>query len=123
MTNRITFIDANIVEYTSLVSQLPAGSEVIVLDSKHDGVLQILAALQDKTGLDAIDILSHGKPGTLLLGSGELNHANLEDYAEQLQQIGGCMRSGGDILLYDCEIGEEKRAYIYQSNGTISQPG
>ena len=78
MTHRIVFIDSNVAEYQSLVSQLPTDAERIVLDAGQDGVMQILAVLQDRVGLDSIDIISHGKPGTLMLGATRLNSANLE---------------------------------------------
>ena len=100
MTSRIVFIDSNVAEYQSLISQLPSDSQVIVLDAKKDGVLQILAALQGKSEFNAIDIISHGKPGALLLSSIELNSVNLEVYAEQLAEIGAHLCIDGDILLY-----------------------
>ena len=71
---------------------------------------------QDKAELDAIDIISHGKPGALMLGSGELNRTNLTQYAEQLVQLGSYLKEGGDILLYGCEVaqGKQGQAFIEQ---------
>ncbi|WP_394808225.1 DUF4347 domain-containing protein [Nitrosomonas sp.] len=40
--------------------------------------MQILAGLQGKSEFNAIDIISHGKPGALLLGSIELNNVNFK---------------------------------------------
>ena len=116
MTHRIVFIDSNVAEYQSLVSQLPTDAERIVLDANQDGVMQILAVLQDRVGLDSIDIISHGKPGTLMLGATPLNSANLENYAEQLNAIGRYLNHCGDLLLYGCEVAQGKtgRAFIEQ---------
>ncbi|AEJ02662.1 Hemolysin-type calcium-binding region [Nitrosomonas sp. Is79A3] len=116
MTSRIVFIDSNIAEYQSLIPQLPSDSQVIVLDANKDGVLQILTALQGESEFNAIDIISHGKPGTLLLGSIELNNVNLTDYAEQLTEIGAHLCIDSDILLYGCEVAQGKtgQAFIDQ---------
>ncbi|MEQ1776984.1 MAG: DUF4347 domain-containing protein, partial [Nitrosomonas sp.] len=108
MVNRIVFIDSNVAEYHSLISQLTSDSEVVVLDAKQDGLMQIHAALKNSMDIKTIDIISHGKPGTLLLGSGELNNANLLNYAEQLKEIGRYLGLSGDILLYGCEVAKGK---------------
>jgi len=104
MSSRIVFIDSLIVDYQSLIPQIPSDSEIVVLDRDKDGVTQILAALRSRFELDAIDIISHGTPGALMLGSGELNRANLASYAEQLTEIGTHLSDSGDILLYGCEV-------------------
>jgi|CXWL01.1.fsa_nt_gi Ca2+-binding RTX toxin-like protein len=119
MTHRIVFIDSNVAEYQSLVSQLPTDAERVVLDANQDGAMQILAVLQDRVGLDSIDIISHGKPGALMLGATPLNSANLENYAEQLNAIGKHLNHCGDLLLYGCEVAQGKtgRAFIEQLAG------
>ncbi len=104
MSNRIVFIDSHIANHQSLIAQLPQGTQAIILDAYRDGIEQILVALQGKANLDAIDILSHGSPGTITLGSGVLSNDNLDDYAEQLAQIGMHLKHDGDILLYGCEV-------------------
>src|SRR5687768_10612656 len=100
MSSRVIFIDSNVADYQRLIPQLPSGSEMVVLDADQDGVMQIVAALRGRMDVDAMDIISHGMPGALMLGRGELNSTNLTDYAEQLVQIGKHLRHGGDILLY-----------------------
>jgi VCBS repeat-containing protein len=116
MSNRIVFIDSHIANHQSLIAQLPQGTQAIILDAYRDGIEQILVALQGKANLDAIDILSHGSPGTITLGSGVLNNDNLDDYAEQLTQIGKHLNDDGDILLYGCEVakGKQGQAFIEQ---------
>ena len=119
MTHRIVFIDSNVAEYQSLVSQLPTDAEKVVLDANQDGVMQILTVLQDSVGVDSIDIISHGKPGALMLGATPLNSANLENYTEQLNAIGRHLNHCGDLLLYGCEVAQGKtgRAFIEQLAG------
>ena len=113
MSSRIIFINSNVADYQRLISQLPSGSEIVVLDADQDGVIQILAALRGKMDLDAMDIISHGMPGTLMLGSCELNSTHLVDYAEQLAQIGRHLGHSGDILLYGCEVAQGKTGRMF----------
>lgn len=108
MPNRIVFIDSNIAEYQTLIPQIARNSEIFILNVKLDGVLQILEALKNTTDLQAIDIISHGKPGALMLGNGELNAANLEDYIDVLDRLGSHLSHNGDILLYGCEVAQGK---------------
>ncbi|SFE19455.1 DUF4347 domain-containing protein [Nitrosomonas sp. Nm166] len=115
MLSRIIFIDSNVADYQNLIPQLP-DSEVVVLNADQDGVMQILSVLQGRVELDAIDIISHGTPGVLMLGRGELNSTNLTDYAELLARIGTHLKPDGDILLYGCEVAQGKagQAFIEQ---------
>ena len=116
MLNRIIFIDSHIENYQSLIAQLPEDTKAVLLDAQRDGIEQILAAVQDQTSLSAIDIISHGSPGTIMLGANMLNNSNLNDYADQLAKLGKHLTDGGDILLYGCEVaqGETGQSFIEQ---------
>lgn len=116
MSSRVIFINSDVSNYQTLITQLPTDSEVVLLDTERDGVMQIAAALQGKTNLDAIDIISHGVPGSLKLGSGILNSNNLADYAVQLSEIGKHLSDDGDILLYGCDVAQGKtgRSFVDQ---------
>lgn len=113
MSNRVVFINSDVSNYQALIAQLPAGSEVIPLDAEQDGVMQIAAALQGNTNLDAIDIISHGVSGALTLGTGILNSNNLADYATQLTEIGKHLSDGGDILLYGCDVAQGETGQLF----------
>ena len=41
MPSRIIFIDSRVANYHTLITQLPTGSEVVLLDTERDGVVQI----------------------------------------------------------------------------------
>jgi len=107
MTNRIVFIDSQAANYESLITDLPVNTDIVVLDANRDGVEQIVEALQGKTNLDAIDIISHGTAGTVHLGSSVLNSDSLTHYAAQFTSIGKALSKSGDILLYGCNVAAE----------------
>ena len=113
-TPRIVFIDASVADLGTVIAGVPADATVVVLDASRDGVQQIhdyLAANQGQvgaidivTGLASIDVVSHGAPGELMLGSTVLNAANLADYGSQLAAIGSHLTAGADLLLYGCDV-------------------
>ena len=113
MSNRIVFIDSHIANHQNLIAQLPEDTEVVLLDARLDGIEQILASLQGRMNLAAIDIISHGSSGTITLGCCVLNRSNLNHYAEQLAQIGQHLTDGGDILLYGCEVAKGKSGQTF----------
>jgi hypothetical protein len=42
---------------------------VFILDGESDGLAQMAAYLQGRSGIDAIHVISHGSQGALYLGS------------------------------------------------------
>lgn len=101
----IIFIEDNVPDIDTLILGFGAGKEVFILDSTQDGLQQIVGALEGRTGVDALHILSHGAAGSLNLGALTLNATNLNAHDDALQAIGSAMSADGDILLYGCEIG------------------
>lgn len=113
MENRIVFIDSHIANFQTLTAQLPHRTEAILLNAEHHGINQILMALRGRTNLSAIDIITHGSPGTITLGSGVLNNDNIDDFAQQLEQIGQHLEEDGDILLYGCEVAKGESGQVF----------
>ena len=79
---------------------------MILLDPTRDGVTQISEALQGRSGIDAIHILSHGGKGVVELGATLLSETNIDQYADLLAGWGTALSEQGDILLYGCSVGE-----------------
>ena len=123
LINRIGPVGASSVfsELQPSDSGLPAGSspagpmlqvslhgdtEVVVLDSRFDGIQQITAILQPYHGLTAEQVLSHGGPGELQLGSTILDDSSLQQDQAQVAAWGRALAPGGDILLYGCDVAQ-----------------
>lgn len=102
---QVVFLESNVTHYQSLLAQMPAGMEVVVLDASRDGLSQIADWAKTHHGYAAIHIISHGQSGDLMLGSNELTTTKLDSRQTDLQAIGQSLRAGGDILLYGCDIG------------------
>lgn len=101
----IVFIEDNVPDLDTLLHGFGAGKEVVVLDARADGLQQIVDALQGRSGIDALHIISHGAAGALNLGALTLDAASLNAHGAELQAIGASLKPGADILLYGCDVG------------------
>ena len=98
MKQRIAFIDTSLVDYQSLVAALHTSINVVLISPMQDGWRQVANSLakfsarhagrNDGSSIDAIDIISHGAPGSVILGSSMLNASTLPAYAATLAEIG-----------------------------------
>jgi hypothetical protein len=102
----VMVVDTSVSGWQDLISDLAPGTETILIDGSQSGIAQLVAALDGKTGIDALHILSHGDKGTILLGTDVLNADTLATYNDALASIGQALSDQGDILLYGCEVGE-----------------
>ncbi len=105
MAKTMVFIDSRVNDLDLLVSQFEAGTEYKVLDAAHDGLLQIEESLVGKSDYSSIQIISHGSPGAIIIGSTHLTESNLFSYQSQLENIGHALTDNGDLLLYGCNVG------------------
>ncbi|MBM2885631.1 DUF4347 domain-containing protein [Chromobacterium phragmitis] len=101
---QVVFVENDVANLQSLVSQLPSNYQVVILDSSKDGLAQIAQWAQSHRGYGAIHIISHGQENDLQLGAVQLTTANVASHQAELAAIGQALRPGGDILLYGCDV-------------------
>ena len=101
---KIIIVDPTVQNYHQLVADIPADTQVVVLDGARDGVEQITEILAGTSNLSAVHILSHGSQSSLKLGATYLNSKNLESYSNLLQQWQVNLSENADILLYACDL-------------------
>ncbi|MDR3432616.1 MAG: DUF4347 domain-containing protein, partial [Rouxiella aceris] len=101
---QVVFIESDVANYQTIISQLPSGYEVVVLDSNSDGLAQIAQWASTHSGYGAMHIISHGEQNDLMLGTLEVTSANVASHQSELTAIGQSLAPGGDILLYGCDI-------------------
>ncbi|MBF0270121.1 MAG: DUF4347 domain-containing protein [Alphaproteobacteria bacterium] len=100
----VAFVDSNVQDWQTLVAGMREGVEVHVLDANQDGLSQIAEALNGRSNIDAIHIVSHGAEGEVELGNMALSLSNLDPRGAELQQIASSLSANGDILLYGCDV-------------------
>jgi hypothetical protein len=120
-TPRVVFVDSAVADLNTVIAGVPANATVVVLDASRDGVQQIrdylaanggqVGAIDIVTDLASVDVVSHGAPGEVMLGSTVLNASNLAQYSSQLAEIGSHLTAGADLLLYGCDV----------ASGTVGQ--
>ncbi|MDP1612088.1 MAG: DUF4347 domain-containing protein, partial [Sulfuritalea sp.] len=123
-THELLIIDGSVENIGALIAAARPNIEVIVLDPNRDGVQQIGEILSSHAGIDAVHIVSHGRPGEMTLGSTKLT---LETMAARAPEIGAWqadLKPGTDLLLYGCEVagGDRGTAYVdllAQLTGTV----
>ncbi|MEY4863001.1 MAG: hypothetical protein RLZ51_1096, partial [Pseudomonadota bacterium] len=101
----MVFIDSRLSNLEAVIAGLAQGSRWVVIDRQEDGLSQMARALSGVRGLSSIQVLSHGGPGSLLLGSGSITMDTLSLRADELARIGAALSEQGDLLLYGCEVG------------------
>ncbi|MCB1968687.1 MAG: DUF4347 domain-containing protein, partial [Candidatus Accumulibacter sp.] len=106
ITTSIVFIDSRLEDCETLVADVSADSEWLLVDSDSDGLAQMQAALAGRSDLASIRILAHGRPGALLLGASELTHDEVDHHAVSLAMIGRALDAQGDVQIYGCEVGQ-----------------
>ncbi|WP_147041300.1 DUF4347 domain-containing protein, partial [Skermanella aerolata] len=102
------FIDASVADHQILVTGVRPGVAVLLLQNGTSGLAQMAAWAGERSGYDAIHLLSHGTQAQLHLGNDVFTGASLSSptVQEQLATIGGCLNEDGDLLIYGCEIGK-----------------
>ncbi|HNP26483.1 MAG TPA: DUF4347 domain-containing protein, partial [Nitrosomonas sp.] len=103
-SNEIIVIDQGIKDYPILIDSLRADLIVHILDSKHDGVIQLTSILHQYTKLNAVHILAHGQEGHLSLGHSILSNETIAQYQNALFSWRLVLSDSADILIYGCEV-------------------
>ncbi len=107
----VAFVDASAADHEQFVADLNRQREagrridVVVLDSRRDGIAQIGETLAQYQNLDAVHLVTHGSGGSLKLGSTWLSADSLAGYAGDIARWGQSFSAHGDLLLYGCELG------------------
>ncbi|MEM6502718.1 MAG: DUF4347 domain-containing protein [Cyanobacteria bacterium P01_C01_bin.89] len=104
--SRLVIIDGGVENYQQLIAGLEPGVEAIILDPTIDGVAQITAALAGRQNIASLHVLSHGDDASLNLGSTTLGLDNIDEYSALIQSWAPALKSGADLLLYGCNVGE-----------------
>lgn len=101
----LVFVDPRVIQGDALLSDLPPGAEIVVLDPNRDGLAQMAEHLAGRGGIAAIHVLAHGGEGSAILGDLHLDAGNVDAHAANLRAIGAALSESGDLLFYGCGIG------------------
>ena len=108
-------VDARVADQQNLLANLPANVTLRVVDSGESGLAAIGQELAKGGQFDAVHILSHGTPGSLTLGSDQIDGASLTSQSQALQAWAGHLSADADILLYGCDIAQSEKGQAFIS--------
>lgn len=113
-TSSIVFIDSAVPDYPKLIAGAQA-DEVVVLDPRRNGVVQIGETLSRHRHLSSIHIVSHGTPAALYLGTAQLSAETIDAYASTIRGWAQALSPEAEILVYGCQVAAGKgKAFIRQ---------
>ncbi|UBF27711.1 DUF4347 domain-containing protein [Kovacikia minuta CCNUW1] len=113
-TKQIIFIDSTIAHAEVLVANVDTDSTIIFLDpEQRDGIAKITQTLANYANLDTIHVVSHGNSGSLQLGVDTVQEDNLAVYSNQLQQWKNSLTANADILIYGCNVAQDKQGAAF----------
>ncbi|MEP6582136.1 FG-GAP-like repeat-containing protein [Microcoleus vaginatus GB2-A3] len=112
----IVILDPTVPDSNHIASGIKPGTATYILESQPDAIEQITTVLAQHTSIEALHIITHGSPGSLYLGTKELNSSNIENYSQQLQQWRNNFSANASIILYGCNVaaGETGHQFLTQ---------
>ncbi|MFK8112100.1 MAG: DUF4347 domain-containing protein, partial [Rubripirellula sp.] len=102
----LIFVDSEVDDLDTLLSETPAGSEVVLLGRDKPGLQQMNHVLQSRVNVRSVHIVSHGGSGQILLGGQRVDEATLVANQDLLRGWSRSLHADADILLYGCSTGE-----------------
>lgn len=100
----LVFVDTGIADWRTLAEGVADGAEVVRVGPDEDGLTALADALDDRTGIRAVHILSHGESGAIRLGNTRINRQTLDQRSGALRTIRSALAPGADILLAGCRV-------------------
>jgi ELWxxDGT repeat protein len=107
LKSSLLFIDSGVEDVETIVGAASPLTEVHLLQSGQDAITQITATLLGRSGIESLQIVSHGRSGGLKLGESWWDLASLPNYVGQLKSWGEALSQDADILLYGCDVASE----------------
>lgn len=111
--NSLVFLSPTLPDPNHLLSSVSPGSKVFTLDSGRDSIQQISEILAGYHDISSVHILSHGEPGTIDLGTTNLNAGNLDRYRDPIAGWSKSLTDSADILLYGCDIARGESGPVF----------
>lgn len=116
----IVFIDASVTDADRLVADLQAQQsagravEIVRIAADEDGIAVIGQALQGRSDIGAVHLVSHGTDATVHLGDKVLDQTSLLQRAGEIAAWGEALSPDADLLIYGCGVaaGDEGKAFV-----------
>ncbi len=118
----LVVIDPSVDNWDVLVTGVNSGSKIILLDRGQDSIQQIDRLIKKYKNVANLHLVSHGTPGGLKLGSGNLDIETLNQDREIFESWSSYL-SNASIYIYGCQVakgiqGEDFLQTLHELVGT-----
>jgi autotransporter-associated beta strand protein len=110
---RLIVISAALPEAERIRLGLADKGEVVALAEDSDALSQISQLLASRSQIEELHIISHGEPGTLLLGDLRLDNSTLQARQAEILNWQSSLTANADILLYGCDVGSGDAGLVF----------
>ena len=111
-TSELIVVDTSLEGYEILVADILSSSdpnrnfEIVYIDQDEDGIQKLTQVFEDRQGLDAVHLVTHGNDGELELGASTLDIDSLNESESAISQWRFALNRDADILIYGCNVAE-----------------
>lgn len=109
----IVFVDPGISDLDTLLRGVRPGIETHLLTTDEPALAQMARAVAGRSGLEAIHVISHGKPGEVSFSAGTIATDDIERAAAELAGFGRALGADGALLIWACETGAGERGAAF----------
>ena len=110
--SEIVFIDTGVDDIATLVVGLRPEVEPILLSLDQPAMRQMASAVRGRTGLRAIHVIAHGRPGEVSFKTGSLSLETIDQHAGDLAELGQAL-GDGTFQLWTCESAHGTRGAAF----------
>jgi glucose/arabinose dehydrogenase len=100
----LLIIDRAIGQLDFIVDNVPPHIAIAYIDVESDGIDSISHVLQDFAQIQSLYIISHGRPGSISLGSTLVDSLLVRDREADVRSWANSLAPGADVILYGCEV-------------------
>ncbi|MEW6982225.1 tandem-95 repeat protein [Colwelliaceae bacterium 6471] len=105
-TTELVIIDAALNDKSAFYQKSKPSVQVVEIQFGADALSQLKTVLQEYQNLDAVHLVSHAESGVILLGETKITEQLLREEIETLSTLDIALKSGGDLLLYGCNLAD-----------------
>ncbi|MBU6162987.1 MAG: DUF4347 domain-containing protein, partial [Myxococcales bacterium] len=110
---RLILVSASLPQATAIQQQFEDKGSVVLLDPSVDALAQIHDIITRHSDISELHIISHGEPGSLLIGESRIDRATLQQNSSAIKSWPAAFKAGADILLYGCGVGAGERGQVF----------
>lgn len=111
----IVFVAGDVPQIDSVLANVGSQHDLVLLSPNVPLVDQISEALQGRTGVSSIHLVTHGESGRLALGDQQVDRTTLANNASEIRNWQTHLSNTADILIYGCKVGSGSSGQAFVS--------